>query len=131
MALRTSRASSSQTESDSQPKRAAHEDQPAKTGVPVKRAPLSIEAAARRDLRAFPPEYRNSAIAKAYLLMARRLDAGLSAGETARLVQQMRMTLLTLNELAPPAPEASHTDELQAKREQWMKNLARAAEGAG
>lgn len=92
----------------------------------MRRVPLAVEAAARRDLRAFPPEYRNSAIAKGYLLLARRLDAGVSARESAGLLREMRLTLLTLNELAPPAPEASYTDELQAKREKWMNNLAKA-----
>lgn len=95
----------------------------------MRRPVLAVERAARKDLRAFPPEYRDSAIAKGYLLLARRLDAGVSAGESARLLREMRMTLLTLNELSPPASEESYTDELQARRERWMTNLAKSEDG--
>lgn len=89
----------------------------------MRRAVLAVETAARKDLRALPPDYRNSAIAKGYLLLARRLDAGVSARESAGLLREMRMTLLTLHELSPPAGEESYTDELQARREKWMKGL--------
>jgi hypothetical protein len=89
----------------------------------VHRPVLAVERAARKDLSALPPEYRNSAIAKGYLLLARRLDAGVSARESAGLLREMRMTLLTLHELSPPVAEESYTDELQAKREQWMAGL--------
>ncbi len=89
----------------------------------MRRPVLAVETAARKDLRALPPDYRNSAIAKGYLLLARRLDAGVSARESAGLLREMRMTLLTLHELSPPAGEESYTDELQARREKWMKGL--------
>jgi hypothetical protein len=88
-----------------------------------------VERAARGDLKALPPEYRNSAIAKGYLLLARRLDAGVSARESAGLLREMRMTLLTLHELAPPAVEDSFTDELQARREKWMTALPKEESG--
>lgn len=89
----------------------------------MRRPVLAVERAARKDLSALPLEYRNSAIAKGYLLLARRLDAGVSARESAGLLREMRMTLLTLHELSPPAAEESFTDELQAKREKWMAGL--------
>jgi hypothetical protein len=95
----------------------------------VNRPVLAVERAARKDLRALPPDYRDSAIAKGYLLLARRLDAGVSARESAGLLREMRMTLLTLHELSPPAGEESFTDELQARREKWMVNLEKSGNG--
>jgi hypothetical protein len=92
----------------------------------VRRPVLAVERAARKDLSVLPGEYRNSAIAKGYLLLARRLDAGVSASESAKLVQTMTRTLLVLHDLAPPAAEESFTDELQARREKWMASLGAA-----
>jgi hypothetical protein len=95
----------------------------------LRRPVLAVEAAARKDLRALAPEYRASALAKGYLLLARRLDAGVSASESARLLHTMTRTLLVLHELSPPAGEESYTDELQARREKWMAGLAREGDG--
>lgn len=89
----------------------------------MRRPVLAVERAARKDLRALSPEYRDSAVAKGYLLLARYLDAGVSARESAGLLREMRMALLTLHELSPPAGEDSYTDELQARREKWMTGL--------
>lgn len=95
----------------------------------MRRSVLAVERAARKDLSALPDEYRNSALAKGYLLLARRLDAGVSARESAGLLREMRMTLLTLHELSPPAGEESYTDELQARREKWMNSLSSTENG--
>jgi len=66
--------------------------------------------------------YRNSAIARSYLMLARRLDAGVSARDAAQLAREMRLCLLALYELAPARSEADPIDELQAKREQRMSD---------
>ena len=87
------------------------------------RRPLSVEAAAKRDLAALPPLYRNSAPAKAYLMLARRLDAGVSARDASMLAREMRLTLLALNNLAPARHEDDPVDELKAQRERRMSEL--------
>jgi hypothetical protein len=89
----------------------------------VMRSPLNVERAARKDLRAFPPVYRDSALGRAYLLLARRLDAGLSASDTVRAVNQMRLCLLTLTTLAPPSAGEDFVDEFTTRREQRMREL--------
>jgi hypothetical protein len=91
---------------------------------PAARKPGLAEAAARRDLKALPPAYRNSAVAATYLLMARRLDAGLSAREVAMLAREMRLALLALYDLAPPRHEGDPADELRARREARMAEMA-------
>jgi hypothetical protein len=94
------------------------------------RRTLSIEAAARKDLAALPAEYRNSALAKSYLLQARRLDAGVSGRDVAMLSREMRLTLLSLYELAPAKHASDPVDELKARREQRMSELPKAAKGS-
>ena len=93
-----------------------------------RRRPLAVEAAARKDLRAFPSAYRDSAVGKTYLLLARRLDAGLSARDAATLAREMRLTLLALYDLAPPHREDDPMDELRERRERRMQQLAASAE---
>jgi hypothetical protein len=83
-----------------------------------------IEAAARHDLAALPPQYRNSAVGKTYLLLARRLDAGVSARDAAQLAREMRLALLALYELAPAQMPDDPADELTARREARMKAAA-------
>ena len=90
----------------------------------------TVEAAARRDLAALPPTYRNSAVAKAYLLMARRLDAGVSARDTAQVTREMRLCLLALYELTPAKHANDPVDELKAKREQRLQDLPEAGQSA-
>lgn len=79
-----------------------------------------MEKSARKDLAALPPQYRTSAIAQAYLLLARRLDAGVSARDSAQLAREMRLALLALYELAPAKHDIDPVDELRVKREQRM-----------
>lgn len=85
---------------------------------------LAVERAARKDLRELPEPYRSSAVAKGYLLLARRLDAGVSARDSATLLTAMRHALRDLHEMAPPVAEDSFVDEVAQRREQWMKKLA-------
>lgn len=87
----------------------------------VARRPLAVEAAAKRDLGSLPPQYRNSAIARAYLMLARRLDAGVSARDASQLAREMRLCLLALYELAPAKQETDPVDELKARREQRIE----------
>lgn len=87
---------------------------------PARRRPLSVEAAARRDLRALPKDLSAGALATAYLVLARRMDAGVSTRDAATLAREMRMALLAMHEMAPPAAEDDFVDELRVKREQRM-----------
>ena len=89
-----------------------------------------VERSAKKDLAALPPEYRSSAIAQGYLLLARRLDQGISARDSAQLAREMRLTLLTLNDLAPAKHDSDPVDELKARRETRMTAEASAAEVA-
>jgi len=89
----------------------------------VSRPALAVERAARRDLRAIGKPYSESAVAKDYLLLARRLDAGVSAGDAVRLSREMRMQLLTLHELSPPVREDDFVDEVRNQREKHMQAL--------
>lgn len=93
--------------------------------MPARRKAGTLESAARRDLRSLPPAYRNSAIAQTYLLMARRLDAGVNARDTATLARELRLALLVLYDLSPPAREDDAVDELRKRREERMAGLAR------
>lgn len=86
-----------------------------------RRVALAIERAARRDLNALPELYRTSAVAKSYLLLARRLDAGVSARDSATLTREMRLCLMALYELAPPQEEGDFVDEIAQRREARMK----------
>ena len=90
--------------------------------MPPKR-PLAVERAARKDLRAFPALYRDSAVARAYLLMARTLDDGVPAREAAGVAREMRLIMLALNALAPPKPEDDFVDEARAEHEQGMARV--------
>ena len=89
--------------------------------------PLAIEAAARRDLAALPAQYRNSAVGKAYLLLARTLDAGVPARDKAVLTREMRLCLDQLLTLAPPSAAGDFADELKARRETKMTEIRKQA----
>lgn len=89
----------------------------------MRRPVLAVERAARADLRAIPKPYRDSAVAKSYLMLARRLDAGVSARDVVALAREMRMALLTLNELAPPQRADDFVDEIREQREKHMREI--------
>lgn len=95
----------------------------------MRRPVLAVERAARNDLKQFPDAYRNSALAKGYLLLARRLDAGVSARDSAALLGRMTQTLLTLHELSPAESPDSVVDQLATRREARMGSLAGEAQG--
>jgi hypothetical protein len=87
---------------------------------PRRRASLSAETAARRDLKALPKDISGGGLGIAYLVLARRMDAGVSTRDAATLAREMRMVLLAMHEMAPPAAEDDFVDELRLKREQRM-----------
>jgi hypothetical protein len=89
----------------------------------VQREPGPAETAARRDLADLPPQYQDGAVAHTYLMMGRRLDAGVSSRDVAALAREMRLTLLALYELAPPSRENDPADELRARREDRLRAL--------
>lgn len=90
------------------------------------RRPVSIESAARKDLATMPPEFRNGAVAKSYLLLCRRLDSGVSARDAAGLAREIRLCLLTLYDLAPARHKDDPIDEVKTRREQRMAKLPNA-----
>jgi hypothetical protein len=83
-----------------------------------------VERAARRDIRNMPAEFRTCAVAVAYILLARRLDAGMSARDAGSVARELRMALLTLREMAPPQHAGDYVDEVKAAREKRMSSLA-------
>lgn len=87
---------------------------------PARRRPPSVETAARKDLRALPKDLSEGGLGRAYLLLARRMDAGVSTRDAATLAREMRMVLLAMHEMAPPQAEDDFVDELRVKREQRM-----------
>jgi hypothetical protein len=89
--------------------------------------PISVEAAARKDLAALPDMYRNSAVAKTYLALARRIDMGVSARDAAALTREIRMCLLTLHEMAPVKTPDDPLDEVRARREVRMADVRAAS----
>jgi hypothetical protein len=89
----------------------------------MRRPVLAVERAARNDLKQFPDAYRNSALGKGYLLLARRLDAGVSARDAAALLGRMTQTLLALQEMSPAESPDSTVDQLAARRVGRMKDL--------
>lgn len=89
----------------------------------MRRPILAVERAARNDLKQFPDAYRTSALAKGYLMLARRLDAGISARDSAALLREMRQVLLTLHELSPAESPDSTVDQLADRREKRMKGI--------
>ena len=86
----------------------------------ARRLPTPVETAARRDLRALPKPYRDGAVGKAYLELARILDAGVPARDAAAVAREMRLCLLTLYDLAPPKTETDFVDEVRQRREKRM-----------
>jgi hypothetical protein len=88
-----------------------------------RRRKLNAEAAARRDLATLPDQYRRSAVAETYLMLCRRIDAGVSARDAASLTREIRMCLLTLFELAPAQQTSDPLDEVRARREKRLTDL--------
>src|SRR5260370_10040607 len=88
-----------------------------------RRIPGPIEKAARGDVRRMPAEFHSCAVAAAYVMLARRLDAGMSPRDAGPVSREMRMTLLTLHEMAPPKREGDYVDEVRVQREKRLAAL--------
>lgn len=93
-----------------------------------RRAIGPVERKARKDLTVFPKEYRDSAIAAAYLEAARLIDEGCPAREFASVSREMRLAYTQLVELGGKQKPDSTVDMLRKKREE---RDARYADGTG
>jgi hypothetical protein len=79
------------------------------------------ETAVLRDLRALPDDLRQGGIAAAALQLARALDAGdMSPRDLSATAAQLRMSLVTLREIAPGEAKGDHTDEVRERRERRL-----------
>lgn len=97
--------------------------------MPATRAPLNInparspvregrvEAALLRDLKTLPAELATGALASTCQVLARRIDAGLSARDAITAAKELRTTLGTLISQAPAREDGDVVDELRARRE--------------
>lgn len=83
-----------------------------------------VEKAARADVRKMPAEFRSCAVAVAYVMLARRLDVGMSPRDASSVAREMRMALLTLHEMAPPQRKDDYVDEVRVQREKRLAALA-------
>lgn len=90
------------------------------------RRPRSAEAAAKRDLAALPPLYRDSALGVTYLVLARRVDTGVSTADAIKVASEMRRCLLALHALSPAKRAGDPADELARRRDERMKREATA-----
>jgi hypothetical protein len=81
------------------------------------------ELAARKDLRALPELYRESAVGKCYLALAHLLDYGVTPRDASALAREMRLTYAQLHEMAPPQADGDFVDEVQQRREKRMSGL--------
>jgi hypothetical protein len=81
-----------------------------------------VEQAVEDDLATFPAEARRSAIAQSMLYMARQLDANdVSPRDVTNYTKEIRLGLLTLKDMYPPAEEADETELARQKRERRMR----------
>ena len=86
---------------------------------PYRRGP--VELAVLRDLKAFPDDLRKGGIAAAALKLARMIDIGaMSARDLSAMAAQVRMSLVTLREIAPGEAKGDHTDEVRERRERRL-----------
>lgn len=83
-----------------------------------------VERKAKRDLAVFPPEYRNSAIAAAYLEAAKLIDEGCPPREFASVSREMRLAYTQLVDLGGKQKPDSVVDQLRAKREERDQRYA-------
>jgi hypothetical protein len=88
------------------------------------------ELAARRDLRAFPKIYRDSAIGKVYLALAADIDAGIPTRDKAAAAREMRLCYLTLNQLSPPKMASDFVDNAQSGHQERLR-LVGGSDGPG
>ena len=86
-----------------------------------------VEKALDKDLSRLPENLREGALAAAARLLAKRLDAGLSARDATTAARELRVTMDKLSQAAPIQKTEDVGDELQQRRQERL----RAAEGAG
>jgi hypothetical protein len=83
-------------------------------------AAVSLERAVRADLKRWPAELADTALAALALDIAGRLDGGMADTPAAQNYAQLRETLLRLAELAADVevPEADEIDSIVGEREE-------------
>jgi hypothetical protein len=75
-----------------------------------------IEEALLRDLEAFPGEAADTTLAKSALYMARALDCGeVAPREVTQYTKEIRLNLLQIRDLYPPADDGDDTEDRQQK----------------
>lgn len=89
--------------------------------------PGKVEKALAKDLARLPENLRDGALAASCRLLAKRLDAGLSARDATTAARELRVTMAKLGEAAPIQKTEDVGDELQQRRQERL----RAAEEAG
>lgn len=78
----------------------------------------SIEEGVERDLAQFPPEVHEQALAQVMLYLAKQLDQGeVSPRDVGTVTKEIRMNLMQLRELYPPAEGEDETDQARARLE--------------
>ena len=93
---------------------------------PRRRRKGPVESALAADLARLPDELSKGAIAASLTRLAIELDTGMVMGrDAAGHSREIRLGMLTLNELAPPGEQGDQTDEVRAQRERRL--AARAA----
>jgi hypothetical protein len=74
-----------------------------------------------RDLAALPDDLRKGGIAATAVRLAIELDGGgMSPRDLAATAAQLRMSLVTLREIAPGEAKGDHTDEVRERRERRL-----------
>jgi hypothetical protein len=75
-----------------------------------------LEEAFLRDMGMLPDAAADTVLAKSALYMARQLDAGdVAPREVTQYTKEIRLSLLQLHELYPPAEDGDDTEERRAK----------------
>ena len=75
-----------------------------------------IEEALIRDLSVFPGEAADTTLAKQSLYMARQLDHGeVAPREITQYTKEIRLNLLQIRDLYPPAEDQDDTEDRQAR----------------
>lgn len=75
-----------------------------------------------------PDDLRESSLAVACLILARRIDHQLPAREVAGVARELRLTLAELTAKVPAGQEGTKSDELRVRRARRIHASAKAAE---
>jgi len=87
-----------------------------------------LEEAFLRDMEALPDQAADTVLAKSALFMARQLDQGdVAPREVTQYTKEIRLNLLQLHELYPPAEDGDDTEERRAK----LQERRRREQGGG